>query len=76
MGHELEVITGKVAVDHVHMFIGYRPTHNISKIVQWLKGTSSRVMLQEFAHLRKQLCRGLSGRLGVEWVAGISGIRK
>jgi len=54
MEHELEVITGKVAVDHVHMFIGYRPTHNISKIVQWLKGTSSRIMLQEFAHLRKR----------------------
>jgi len=54
MEHELEVIAGKVSVDHVHMFIGYRPTHNISKIVQWLKGTSSRLMLQEFAHLRKQ----------------------
>ena len=54
MEHELEVITGKVAVDHVHMFIGYRPTQSISKVVQWLKGTSSRVLLQEFAHLRKQ----------------------
>ncbi len=54
MEHELEIITGKVSVDHVHMFLGYRPTQNISKMVQWLKGTSSRVMLQEFAHLRKQ----------------------
>lgn len=32
--HELEVISGKVASDHVHMFIGHRPTQNISKIVQ------------------------------------------
>ena len=32
--HELDVITGKIASDHVHMFIGYRPTQNISKIVQ------------------------------------------
>jgi len=54
MEHELEIITGKVAADHVHMFIGYRPTQSISKMVQWLKGTSSRVLLQEFAHLRKQ----------------------
>ena len=38
--HELEIITGKVASDHVHMFITYRPTQNISKIVQWLKGIS------------------------------------
>ncbi len=54
MEHELDVITGKVSADHVHMFIGYRPTQSISKMVQWLKGTSSRVLLQEFAHLRKQ----------------------
>ncbi len=52
--HELEIITGKVASDHVHMFIGYRPTQNISKIVQWLKGISSRILLSEFAHLRRQ----------------------
>ena len=54
MEHELDIITGKVSADHVHMFIGYRPTQSISKMVQWLKGTSSRVLLQEFAHLRKQ----------------------
>ncbi len=52
--HELEIITGKVAVDHVHMFVAYRPTQNISKIMQWLKGISSRILLSDFPHLRKQ----------------------
>ena len=52
--HELDIITGKVTSDHVHMFIAYRPTQNISQIVQWLKGISSRILLSEFAHLRKQ----------------------
>ena len=52
--HEIEIITGKVASDHVHMLIGYRPTQNISKIVQWLKGISSRILLSEFAHLKRQ----------------------
>ena len=52
--HELDIITGKVASDHVHMFISYRPTQDVSKIVQWLKGISSRVLLSEFAHIRKQ----------------------
>jgi len=42
--HEIEIITGKVSADHVHMFISYRPTQNISKIVQWLKGISSRML--------------------------------
>lgn len=35
------------------MFIQYRPFQDISTIVQWLKGISSRVLLQEFTHLRK-----------------------
>lgn len=52
--HEIHIITGKIASDHVHMFVSYRPIESISKIVQYLKGTSSRVMLAEFAHLRKQ----------------------
>jgi putative transposase len=52
--HELEIITGKVAVDHVHMFIAYPPTVTVSKMMQWLKGISSRVLLQEFVHLRRR----------------------
>lgn len=54
MEHEIDIITGKVAVDHVHMFVSYRPTQNVSKIMQWLEGISSRVLLSEFAHLRRQ----------------------
>ncbi len=54
MEHELDIISGKVATDHVHMFIGYRPTQNVSKIMQWLKGISSRVLLSEFPYLRKK----------------------
>ena len=54
MERELHIISGKVARDHVHLFLSYRPHQDISTIVQWLKGTSSRVLLQEFAHLRKQ----------------------
>ena len=54
MEHELEVISCKVASDHVNMFIGYNPSQDISKVVQWLKGIISRVLLTEFAHLKKQ----------------------
>ena len=52
--HELEILSGKVARDHVHVFVSYRPTQRVSHIVQWLKGTSSRVLLQEFPRLRKE----------------------
>ena len=47
--HELTILSGKVARDHVHVFVSYRPHQDISTIVQWLKGISSRVLLQEFA---------------------------
>jgi putative transposase len=52
--HELEIISGKVARDHIHVFVSYRPTQKVSQIMQWLKGTSSQVLLQEFSHLRKK----------------------
>jgi putative transposase len=54
MEHEIEIITGKISIDHVHMFVGYRPMQDVSQIVQWLKGISSRILLSEFPHLRKQ----------------------
>ena len=52
--HEREIMSGKVARDHVHLMVSYRPNQDISQIVQWLKGISSRVLLQEFPHLRKK----------------------
>ena len=52
--HEIDIILGKVSSDHIHMFISYHPTQNISKIVQWFKGISSHMLLSEFPHLKKQ----------------------
>ena len=54
MEHELHIISGEVARDHVHVFVSYRPHQHVSTIVEWLKGISSRVLLQEFPYLRKQ----------------------
>ena len=52
--HDLEIVSGKVARDHVHLLVSYRPNQQVSQIMQWLKGISSQVLLQEFAYLRKQ----------------------
>ena len=54
MEHELEIISGKVASDHIRVFLSYRAHQDISQIAQWLKGISSRVLLQEYPHLRKK----------------------
>jgi REP-associated tyrosine transposase len=52
--HELDIVSGKVARDHVHLFVSYRPEQRVSQIMQGLKGISSRVLLQEFPHLRRK----------------------
>ena len=52
--HELEIVSGKVARDHVPLLLSYRPNQEVSQIIQWLKGISSRVLLQEFSYLRKK----------------------
>lgn len=54
MEHELHIVSGKVSSDHIHVLISYLPHQKISQIVQWLKGISSRILLQEFAHLKRQ----------------------
>ena len=44
MEHELEIVSGKVARDPVHLFLSYRPNQHVSQIVQGLTGISSRVL--------------------------------
>ena len=67
MEHELEVISGKVASDHVHVFLSYRAHQDISQIMQWLKdqlsGTPSRVPAFTKKVLGPTLLgQGISGR--------------
>jgi REP element-mobilizing transposase RayT len=38
MEHEIHIVSGKVAADHVHMFVSYRPQMAVTKMVQYLKG--------------------------------------
>ena len=51
--HDLVIISGKVARDHVHVLVSYRPTQKVSEIMQWFKGISSRVLLQEYPKLKR-----------------------
>jgi putative transposase len=41
--HELEIVSGKVARDHVHLLLSYRPNQYVSQMVQWLKGISPEI---------------------------------
>jgi putative transposase len=51
---EVEILSGHVSRDHVHLLLGYAPKLSISKIVQRLKGKSSWRMMQEFRELKRK----------------------
>lgn len=36
--HELEIVSGKVARDHIRLFVSYGANQDASQIMQWLKG--------------------------------------
>jgi putative transposase len=46
-----------VSADHVHLFVSSPPHVSASCMMQRIKGKSSRILMQEYSHLRK-LCWG------------------
>jgi len=50
----VQILRGHVSNDHVHVFISAPPQLSVSKLTQFLKGKTSRKLLQEYPHLRKQ----------------------
>ena len=48
------IIKGHLSPDHVHMLVSIPPHLSISKLVQHLKGTSSRKLQMEFKELKSR----------------------
>lgn len=52
--NDIEILKGHVSVDHVHLFVSFPPHLSVSKVVQLLKGKSSRKLLTNFKQLQQQ----------------------
>ncbi len=50
--HEVTIVKGHVSHDHVHILVMSPPQHAPSYLMQKVKGRTSRVLQQEFPHLR------------------------
>ena len=50
----MTIIEGNIGKDHVHMLVSCPTTMSPSKIVQYLKGRSSRLIQDEFPELKKR----------------------
>jgi REP element-mobilizing transposase RayT len=52
--HEIEILQGAVSGDHIHVLLSCPPTLSPSKIMQLIKGKTSRKLMMEFKHIQKQ----------------------
>ena len=50
----IKIIKGSINKEHVHMLVGCSPTLAPSKMMQYLKGRSSKILQEEFNELRKR----------------------
>lgn len=50
----IQIIRGNVSPDHIHIFASIPPYYPVSKIIQNLKGRSSRIIQQELSQIRKE----------------------
>ena len=48
------IISGHIAKDHIHILVSCPPSLAPAKIVQYLKGRSSRILQEEYPQLRKR----------------------
>ena len=51
---EVRIVRGAISADHVHMLVAAPPHLAPAKLVQYVKGRSSRRLQQEYPHLRKR----------------------
>ena len=50
---DIEIIDLAINPDHIHLFIKYPPKYSVSYIAKIIKGSTSRVLGQNFPHLRE-----------------------
>ena len=51
---DVTIINGSVGRDHIHILVSCPPSLSVSKLVQQLKGKTSKVLLSEYKDLRKR----------------------
>ena len=50
----IRIIKGNITENHVHMLVSCPPTISVSKMIQYLKGRSSKILQEEFPLLKKR----------------------
>ena len=51
---EVNIIKGSIGKEHIHILVSCPPSISVSKLVQLLKGKTSKVLLSEYKELKKK----------------------
>ena len=68
LANEVQILKGHISRDHVHLFVSVPPSISASKLMQYIKGKTSRKVLMEFPHIRKRYRGGTYGEGGILWL--------
>ena len=54
LANEVQIIKGHISRDHIHLLLSYPPRLSVAKLAQYIKGKTSRKLLQEYTEIRKK----------------------
>ena len=52
--NEVEILSGHVSRDHIHLLVSVPPHLSVSKLVQYIKGYSSHKLQAEYKEINKE----------------------
>ena len=67
--NEVEILVGHVGSDHIHLLVSVPPHLSASKLVQYIKGNTSRKLQVEYKELNKQFWGQYFGQEAILWQA-------
>jgi len=59
------IIKGSIGREHVHLLVSCPPSLSVSKLVQQLKGKTSRTLQMEYSELKKNIGEDIYGRVDI-----------
>jgi putative transposase len=55
---DVQILKGVVSKDHIHLYLSYPAKLSVSDLVKRLKGRSAKILLEEFAELKRRYYGG------------------
>ncbi len=74
--HHVEILSGAIAKDHVHVLVSMPPQLSVSKLIQKMKGKSSYKLQREYQSLRREYWGNVCGQEATLLVARAMSLTK